>query len=89
MFGEFFSCCCLTLQPQLACSILVTCGLPYTGALYVDFLSIPLSLRTSYINGPIFGSPSSAILGVPFRRMHAREAHDEVTRLSVIPSGQK
>ena len=31
-FGEFCSCCCLPLLPQLACSILVTWGSPYTGA---------------------------------------------------------
>ena len=33
-FGEFCSCCCLPLLPQLACSILATRGPPYTGALY-------------------------------------------------------
>ena len=33
-FGEFCSCCCLPLLPQLACSILATWGPPYTGSLY-------------------------------------------------------
>ena len=34
-FGEFCSCCCLPLLPQLACSILATWGPPYTGSLYM------------------------------------------------------
>ena len=33
-FGEFCSCFCSTLLPQLACSILTTWGPPFTGALY-------------------------------------------------------
>ena len=32
--GEFFSCCCLPLVPQLACSILATWERPYSEALY-------------------------------------------------------
>ena len=33
-FGEFCSCCCLPLMPQLACSILATWQRPLRGALY-------------------------------------------------------
>ena len=34
-FGESYSCCCLSLLPQLACSILQTWKWPYTRALKV------------------------------------------------------
>ena len=34
-FGEFCSCCCLPLLPQLACSILATWEWPYGAALYM------------------------------------------------------
>ena len=33
-FGEFCSCCCLPLLPQLACSILATWERPYRDSLY-------------------------------------------------------
>ena len=39
-FDEFCSCCCLPLQPQLACSTLTTWERPYSEALYLLFDSI-------------------------------------------------
>ena len=33
-FGEFWSCCCLPLLPQIACSIPATWKQPYIDSLY-------------------------------------------------------
>ena len=49
-FGEFCSCCCLPLLPQLACSILVTWERPYSPALYL-LTNLRFALHPSLMRG--------------------------------------
>ena len=60
-FGEFCSCCCISLLPELGCSILATLGPPFSRALYWSGLlarpcSIPFfpSLFLSLLLWPTF-----------------------------------
>ena len=57
-FGEFYSCCCLPLLPQIACSILPTTYKPLFPSLYIKLL---VSARTPMNNRCTFNFSISKV----------------------------